>query len=483
MWEQGYQAAITAGDVARAVRCAAWMVFGLMNRGELARGGGWISHSQRLLDDAGVNVVERGFLRYLGAVRLYFEGDTDSAYRGFVDACAAGEQFDDPELVALARVCVGRCLIKKGDVAEGVALLDEVIVAIAAGEVSPIAVGDVYCTAIDGCHELFDLRRVQEWTAAFSRWCESQPELVIYHGQCLIHRAEMMMLHGHWADAADEAKRAFDRLFSHPAVGESLYLRAELHRLRGESAAAEEDYRQASRQGRQPHPGLALLRLSQGDVNRADAAIRRALAEATEPAARAALLVGYVEIVLAGGDAVAARAGADELASLASAWGTAFLRAAADHAAGAVLLDDDSHAEALIALRRAAAGWRDLEVPYERARAIVLIGRACSRLGDTEGAEMEFATAHAIFADLRAATDLVRLDLTPTSEPGSASGLSAREREVLALVATGATNRSIAIDLVISEKTVACHVSSIFSKLGVSSRAAATAYAYQHDLT
>ena len=189
VWEQAYQAAIAAGDVARAARCAAWMVFGLINRGELARGGGWISRAQRLLDDAGVQVVEQGFLRYLTAVRLYFEGDLDGAHRGFVEACMTGEQFDDPELVALARVCVGRCLIKRGEVAAGVELLDEVIVAIAAQEVSPIAVGDVYCTAIDGCHELFDLRRVQEWTAAFSRWCEGQPELVIYHGQCLIHRA------------------------------------------------------------------------------------------------------------------------------------------------------------------------------------------------------------------------------------------------------------------------------------------------------
>ena len=483
IWERAHHQALTSGDVVRAVRCAAWLAFGLMNRGESASGGNWVTHAQRLLDDAGADCVERGFLRYLTAVRLSAEGDDDSAHRGFVEAGATGDRFDDPELVALARVRVARCLINRGRIPEGVALLDESIFAIAAQQLSPVAVGDIYCTAIDGGAELFDLRRVQEWTAAFGHWCENQPELLLYRGQYLIHRAEMLLLHGRWAEAAHEAERAFDRLFSHPSVGEALYLRAELHRLRGGSAAAEVAYRQANRQGRQPHPGLALLRLAQGEVEVAGAAVRRALAETTGLPARAALLAGYVEIVLAGGDALAGRAGADELAALATRWDTDFLRAAADHATGAVLLADGSPEQALHSLRRAVAGWRDLGVPYERARSLVLIGRACHRLGDPEAAEMQFATAHAIFAELRAATDLIRLEATATSaRQGAARGLSPRELEVLALVATGATNRAIAADLVISEETVASHVDNIFTKLGLSSRAAATAFAYQHDL-
>ena len=470
-------------DPARAARCAFWLAFGLLNKGDLARGGGWIDRAQRLVDDARIDCVELGYLRYLVALRAIFEGNGPTAYAAFTDAVDHGDRFDDRELVTLARVGVGRCLIYAGEIAEGVGLLDEAMVAVTAREVSPIAVGDVYCTVIEACQELFDLRRVQEWTAALSHWCESQPDLVLYRGQCLVHRAEIMQLHGAWPDAMDEAIRACERLTGEAPLGAAFYQRAELHRVRGEFEAAEGAYRQGNELGRQPQPGLALLRLAQGQVAPADAAIRRVLDEADDPIARVRVLGAYVEIVLESGDVAAARAAADELTTIAAEIGAPYLRAQAEHCTGAVLLAEGDARAALGSLRAAWTGWRKLEAPYEAAQVRVLIGLACRSLGDDDSAEMELDAARAVFEQLAAAPAVARVEqLCGTVSADAATGLTAREVQVLALVAQGKTNRAIADELFISEKTVARHVSNIFTKLGLSSRSAATAYAYEHDL-
>ncbi len=486
VWMRAHNESLRRGDAARAARCAFWLAWDLGHKGELVGSAGWGARGQRLLDDRQLDCVEQGYLRLGEAMQHIFEGDIAAAHASFGLAAKIGDRFGDTDLVTIARMGRGRTLVYMGEIAEGMALLDEVVVAIRAGDVSAIFAGDLYCSVIEACQETFDLRRAQAWTAALSHWCATQPDLVLYRGQCLVHRAELMQLHGEWPDALDEARRAGERLSQppgQPAVGAAFYQQAEVHRLRGEFAEAEEAYRQANQWGRSPQPGLAQLRLAQGGVDAAQASIRRVVDEAQDRVTRSRVLPAYVEIALAAKDAAAARRAGDELSRIATELDAPLLHALSGQAQGAVFLAEGDPRAALDALRRAWSAYRELDVPYEAARVRVLIGLTYQALGDDDTAAMELDAARWVFQQLGAAPDLARLEeLSHTAAPKAAGRLTRRELQVLVLVATGTTNRAIADDLVISEKTVARHVSNIFTKLGLASRSAATAYAYEHGL-
>ncbi|MEX0875454.1 MAG: response regulator transcription factor [Actinomycetota bacterium] len=469
------------GDVPAALRSAYYLGFALVNAAEYAPAMGWFSRAQRLLEESGLDCVERAYLLIPAAIQMV---DTDpAAARGvFAQAVEIGERFADPDIVTLARVGEGRALMRIGEVPQAVALLDEAMVAATADELSPIMVGNIYCVVIEGFFEISDLPRARHWTAALSRWCETQPDVVPFRGQCLVHRTEIMQMHGSWPDALLEGQRACERLFQHPMLGEAYYQLGQIRRFRGEFAEAEAAFRKANEWGRQPQPGLALLRLVQGDVTAAEASIRRTVDEASEPLVRSKLLAADAQILLAARKVAEARVAADDLAQLAASIDSRVLGAASSHTLGAVLLAEDDPKGALDALRHAWAEWSRLEVPYEAARVRVHIAEACRRLGDNDTAEFELDAARAAFEQLGAAPELALLIEISGVAAGPAGGLTAREIEVLKLVASGKTNRAIATDLVVSEKTVARHVSNIFTKLGISSRSAATAYAYENDL-
>jgi DNA-binding CsgD family transcriptional regulator/tetratricopeptide (TPR) repeat protein len=481
-WIAAHHAWLGVGDVERAARCAFRQALGLFFRGDLAPAMGWVARGGRVLERGSRDCVEQAWLRMLTALPRLFEGDA-GVHASFAQAGDIAERRADPDAAMFARLGQGYSLILRGRVADGMALLDEVMVSVIADEVEPMLAGIAYCQVIGLCQAVFDIRRAREWTEALTRWCESQPDLVAFRGNCLVHRCEIFQLRGAWTDALESARRACERLAGPPAwdaLGSAHYQLAEIQRLRGELANAEESYRQASRAGRDPEPGMSLLRLAQGRGDLAVPAIRRALDEAHDPIARSRVLPAYVEVMLEVEDAVAARAAADELAGIAAQLDAPYLSALAVEASGAVLLAERDARAALTKLRAAHRSWLELEAPLQTARVRLLIGIACRDLGDGASAELEFEAARGTLEQLGAGPDLERLARVAGSpRPG---GLSRRESEVLTLVAAGKTNRAIATELFISEKTVARHVSNIFAKLRLSSRAEATAYAYQRGL-
>lgn len=478
------------GAFHRAARAAFWLSFHLMLRGDRARGGGWLARARRLVEEDGDDCVESGYLLIPAALAALAAGDYEAADATSRQAAECGARFEDADLVTMARLGQGQARIRAGDSTAGVPLLDEAMVAVEANEVSPVVAGIVYCAVIEVCQEICDVRRAREWTEALSGWCEAHPELVPYRGQCLVRRSEILRLRGAWAESDREVSRACEHLSAppgEPAAGLAYYQKGELHRLRGEFEQAEAAYREASRWGRTSQPGLALLRLATGDVEAAAAAIRRVVDEANDRRIHANILAAFVEIMLAVGQCDSAMQAATELDRIAARLGAPLLRAMADYARGAVLLAQRDARAALEPLRVACAAWEELEAPYETARTRVLIGLACRELADHDSAALELDAARWSFDHLGAASDLHRLDtLTDASSRGRAHarthGLTPRELQVLRRVASGGTNRSVAGELFISERTVERHLSSIFSKLRVSSRAGATAYAYEHGL-
>jgi DNA-binding CsgD family transcriptional regulator len=478
-WVRAHTLWLRLREVRRAARCTFWLVLDLLTRGERAQACGWLARTQHVLDASIGCCAEEGLLLVLTGRMRAHEKDIDGAQDAAARAIALARRFDDSELQVFSRLILAQVVAMRGDAAAAAELFDEIMIAVTLGDVAPIGVGTVYCAVIEGCHQLLDLGRAREWTDALSRWCNAQPDLVAFRGTCLVHRVELLRLGGAWSHATAEAERACEW-----PTGAAFYQLADRHRLHGRFADAEVAYRQASQYGHAPEPGVPLLRLAQGHGGAARAGIRRALCESQPPPRRAAVLAACVEIMIDGSELQAARAAADELAAMAARSGAQYLRALAAHATGTLLLAEGDAPGALTSLRQAWMDWQDIDAPWEAARVRVLLGVTCRALGDEETAQLEFDAAQRVFERLGAAPDLARVNaLVP---PPCASSpdciLTVRERQVLALVATGVTNRAIAAELSISDRTVDRHVSNILGKLDLPSRSAATAYAYDRGL-
>ena len=475
---------LEGGNYEGAARTAFWLGFALMGRSAIAPASGWFARAGRLLDEQYLDCVVRGYLLIPVAIRSIVEGNPAAGLDTFSQAAEIARRFSDRDLASVACHGRGRALIRLGRVAEGLAFLDEAMASVIAGEVTPLVAGDVYCSVLEGCQETFDLRRAYEWTASLAQWCAAQTDLVRYRGECLLYRAEVMQLRGRWNDAVSDAQGACNLLITRPMAGSAFYRRGEIHRLRGEFAKAEEDYTRAHERGRKPQPGLSLLRLAQGRIDSAGASIRSVLLDTHGRISRAKMLPAAVEILLAADDIDAARAASAELSEIALDFGAPLLAAASAHAAGAVRLEEGDIEGAATSLRQACETWRALEMPYEEAQTCLLLAAICEKRGDQDGRSLEIETARRISTQLKAIPLLMRI-----AEPSGRTShqrigrLSEREAQVLRLLAAGKTNRTIADELFISEKTVARHVSNIFDKLGVSSRSGATAWAFQHHLT
>jgi ATP/maltotriose-dependent transcriptional regulator MalT len=484
--ERAYDAHLDEGTSARAARCAFWLGLRLLFRGEVGRATGWLARSRRLIECEEGECVEEGYLLLPVAEEQLDAGKFEDAYATAADACEIGNRFGDRDLVAIARHVQGRAFIHQGRVADGLALLDEAMLAVTSGHLSPLVTGLVYCSVIDGCQQVFAVSRAREWTAALARWCDEQPEMVSFTGKCLVHRAEILQLHGAWAEALAEARRGcerFERGHDPQRPASAFYQLAEVQRLRGEFAEAEQAYRSASTWGMEPQPGLALLRLAQGRLEIAAGSIRRVVGATREPLQLARLLPAYIEIMLETGEIENARSACQELEQITGRFDTGLLGGIAAHARGALALAEGDAQRALASLRSALQVWQQVEAPYLLARTRFLIGVACSALRDDEGATLEMDSARAIFEELGAVPDLARIvrrAKDASSHPFPA--LTPRELQVLRLIATGKTNKAIAARLCVSDRTVDRHVSNIFTKLSLPSRAAATAYAYEHNL-
>ena len=488
-WEAAHRAALEAGDVEDAARYAFWLGLCLMLRGQPAQAGGWLSKAHSLVDDTagggGGEMAASGYLLIPACLGALDGGDAAAARDLALRVIDVAKRCDDRDLLAFGLLGHGQALIALGDTGAGTARLDEVMVSVTGGEVGPITAGIVYCAVILECMALFDLQRAAEWTDALTDWCDAQPDLVPYRGQCLVHRSQLQMATGHWTDAIVTAEAACRRLTDppHPALGLAYYQEGELHRLAGRFDEADAAYRQASRHGQDPVPGLALLEMARGELDASVATIRRARHESPGPA----VLAAAADLLLASGDVAGARSAADELVALTSSTAASpVLRAMSSHAIGGVLLAEGDPGAALVELRKATRAWAALGMPYETGRTTALLASALAAMGDRTAAEIEFDNARAIFTDLGAGPDLRTLDESSSSPSPStstsAAGLSVREREVLVQLASGKTNREIAAALHISQHTVGRHVENIFTKLDVTSRAAATARAYELGL-
>ncbi len=479
---RAHRAALAEDDRDEAIRCVFWQVYVLITVGEAAQAAGWAVRCDALADAMEPDGIGAAYRLALASHRAAaMERDEGSALDLASRGVAVARRCDEPDALALLLNTEGRVLLRSGRLSEGWARLDECLVQVASGDLSPVAAGTVYCSLIEACEEVGEVARVREWTEALTRWCSRQSGMATFMGQCLTHRSFVLRLEGAYQAAAEAALTACDRFAGAAdvaATGRAFEQLGEARLRQGRLDEAEAAFLQATEWGADPQPGLALVRLGQGDPEAAAAMIRRVLAEHADPLDRLRPLPAAVEILLEVGDIEGARLASRELAAAADRFDTSAMRAAAASAEARVALADDRPELAASRGRDAVRMWRELDMPYESARTRDLVGRACAALGDAETARIEQDGA-------RRALELLRTADEAAAGPplaGAEHGLSPRELQVLRLVSTGRTNRQVAEALSLSVKTVDRHVGNVLAKLEVPSRTAAAAYAYEHGL-
>ncbi|WP_308377842.1 LuxR C-terminal-related transcriptional regulator [Streptomyces sp. ISL-98] len=491
---RAYSGYVRAG-AARQAGFSAWMLFyEYQLAGRTAAAAGWLRRARQHLGSE-PECAEQCYLAWVGAEEAQQLGAFDEAMACARRMAGIARRCGSRDLLAMSTQAQASVLLAQGRVADGLALLDDAMCSAMAGELSSFFTGWIYCLGLQQCMASADLERAVEWTEAAMTWCASMPEENNFRGLCRVHRVEVLELSGDWPRAETEAALTCRELLPYEArmAAEAIYLIAGIQRRRGDLAAAEASYDRAHELGRDPQPGLALLRLAQGKADSSAAALRLALAGEDGGGGpgrlgRCRLLAAQVEVSLALGQLDQARTAADELEATAREWQqrreseTTVLHATAAAAAGAVAFADRDLERALRLLHRALSLWLELGVPYEAAQVRMTLAAADRAAGDDEGARLELRAAHAAFERLGAVPDARRAAALLSTVHHRRGELTEREAQVLRLVAAGRTNRSIASELVISEHTVARHLNNIFAKLDVSSRAAATAYAYTHGL-
>ena len=473
-----------AGEIHEATRAGYWLwSVHVFTRGEFAIAAGWVERARSLA--AARQSGEYGWPLVPQAYGCLGAGDYETAERLLHRAIDLGLGRDDADLVTIATTMCGRTTLKLGSLESGLALLDAAMVRILTRTTSPRATSVMFCAAIGSCYEVHEVARAMEWSVALDAWLGGLPQLGgAYFGNCRIYRAILMRLRGDWSRAVAELEQACRDLAidGQLVAGHAWYELGELRRLQGASGV-ENAYQQAIAFGRVAQPGLALYRLSQGDVQAADAGLHRVMAEREPAADRLMLLEAAVEVDLVAGRIDSAEDAVAEMETIAEALPTTAARSTVAAAKGAIALAEGGPNDALVHLRDAVNGWRELGVPYEAAIVGVRIAEACRALGDEDGFRMELRAALATFERLGARPDADRARELLPDPPAAASALSPRELEVLRLIVDGKTNAEIAAQLYLSERTVHRHVSNILTKLGVRTRTAAAIFALQHELT
>jgi DNA-binding NarL/FixJ family response regulator len=479
--EQAYRLFDELGEERRAGQCAVWLYEHHCFRASPSVASGWLGRARRALGK-GVHCIELGALVLREAEMAHGSGDLERAASLAERGIDLGRELGCADLEAEALQTLGRVRIDQGQAAEGLGLLDEAMLSAVEGRLSPYSTGKVYCSLISACEQLSDHRRAAEWTEETARWAERHP-LAVFPGLCRVHHATALQWRGNWAEAEREAVRASEELaeINLPNAAIAWTEIGEIRRRIGDLDGASDAFANADRLCRQPRAGVALLRLAEGDLDAASAIVSEALeAAGWNRLARAKVLPALAQIAIAAGDMATAAGAVEELEKVAADFDSSGIRAAALSARGRLELAS-GQGDACKTLRNAVAGWTELAVPYEIATARTLLGQAYRANHDDASAAAAFNEARAVFDELG-----VRVDAQTSRHPAAPgrlpAGLTEREAEVLCLAAAGQTNKQIAATLYLSDKTIARHLSNIFAKIGVSTRAAAAAFAFEHDL-